>query len=404
MHDPLHGKFTEYYIYEPVRLVRNIAPSNGIRVRIEMADDEKLQKELDQKDGVLKLSPNIVLEEYPGLDRLGVRNSRPGNRGYLSERWIASCIKLSSAPKSSRMGLSSISLGSSGHEMLLSDAFEFSPGRILGKSYANVNRKRLGLALGILDVGYPIFHHVHPTKDESYFFLQHKSALGPTPYSHLGLHPGTGDSQMLDCLKRWNDDKVLDLSPAYRLNVGEGFLTPAGVPHAPGTAITLELAEPMDDNIIIQAEYMGKILPKRRFLLRNLPDEKSVNKLINFKVASDPHYYRKFHLTPQLVSKPPEGRCSERWIYSPRTSRKYSGKELVVEPSAKVRCKERAAHPLLIWQGRGRIQRTPVRAQLGQDEVFITKEAADSGYLVENTGSTKLVAYKTFGPNVYTKT
>ena len=368
-----------------------------------MVNDEKLQEELDQKDGVLRLKPNIVPEEYPGLDRLGVRNSRAGKRGYLSERWIASCIQLSSAPKSSRMGLSSISLGSSGHEMLLRDAFGISRARMLGRSYATANRKSLGFSLGILDVGYPIFHHVHPTKDESYFFLQHRNALGPTPYSHLGLHPGTSASQMLDCLERWSDDKVLDLSPAYRLNVGEGFLTTAGVPHAPGTAMTLELAEPMDDNIIIQAEYMGKILPKRNFLLRDLPDERSVNKLINFKVATDPHYYEKFHLIPHPVSNPPEGRCAERWIYSPRTTRKYSGKELVVKPGAKIRCKEEAAHPLLIWQGKGVIQRTPVRAQLGQDEVFITKEAADAGYSVENTGSTLLVAYKTFGPNVYSR-
>ena len=369
-----------------------------------MADDEKLEDELDEKDGVLRLKPNIVPEDYPGLDRLGVINSRRGKRGYLSERWIASCIHLSSAPKSSRVGLSSISLSTSDHEMLLSDAFELAPGRMLGKNYANANRKMLGFSLGILDVGYPIFHHVHPTKDESYFFLQHRNALGPTPYSHLGLHPGTSVSQMLDSLERWSDAKVLDLSPAYRLNVGEGFLTPAGVPHAPGTALTLELAEPMDDNIIIQAEYRGKIFPKRQFLLRNLPDEKSVNKLINFKVARDPNYYRKFHLIPQRVSKPPEGRCSERWIYSPRTTRKYSGKELRVKPGAKITCHEDGAHPLLIWQGRGVIEEAQVRAQLGQDEVFVTKETAEAGYTVKNTGSSWLVAYKAFGPNVYSQT
>jgi hypothetical protein len=368
-----------------------------------MADDERLQKELDEKKGVLRLKANVLPEPYPGLNRLGVRNSQAGKRGYYSERWIASCINLSSEPRSLKMGLSIISLECSGHEMLLKDAFEYSPDRMLGKSYAIANRKILGISLGILDVGYPIFHHIHPTKDESYFFLQHTNALGPTPYSHLGLHPGTDTSQTLECLERWNDDKILDLSPAYRLNVGEGFYTQAGVPHAPGTAITLELAEPMDDNIILQAKYMGKLFSKRRHLLRGLPNEKSVNRLINFKVASDPHYYQKFHLTPRPVSKPPEGRCSERWIYDPRTTKKYSGKELVVKPGAKIRCKEKAAHPILVWQGRGLIQGIPVRAELGKDEVFITMEAAETGYYVENTGRTSLVAYKAFGPNVYSK-
>ncbi|MGA3406104.1 MAG: hypothetical protein ABSD49_10280 [Candidatus Bathyarchaeia archaeon] len=43
----------------------------------------------------------------------------------------------------------------------------------------------------------------------------------------------------------------------------------------------------MDDNIILQAKYMGKIFSKRHLLSRELPNEKAVNRLINFKVAGD---------------------------------------------------------------------------------------------------------------------
>jgi hypothetical protein len=280
-----------------------------------MADEEKLQKELNRKNGILRLRPNLVPQAYPGANRIGVRNSRPGKLGYASERWIACCVgrlrRLPSEPKAPNAGLSVINLETSHHNMLLSDAFDLFPARMLGMSFAKANQNTLGFMLGILDVGYPIFSHIHPSRDESYYFLQHPSASGSLPYSHLGLHPGTTPSDVLDCLKRWSDDKTLDLSPAYRLNTGEGFYTRAGVPHAPGTALTLELGEASDEYHILQAEYMGKLFPKRNFLLKELQREEDIVKLINFKASTDPLYYQKYHLLPEPVSKKREG-CSER--------------------------------------------------------------------------------------------
>jgi hypothetical protein len=288
--------------------------------------------------------------------------------------------------------------------MLLGDTFDLFPDRMLGRDFARSNQNTLGFMLGILDVGYPIFSHIHPTRDESYYFLPHPRASGSLPYSHLGVHPGTRPSDVLECISRWNDESALDLSPAYRLGTGEGFYIQAGVPHAPGTALTLELGEPSDEYHMLQAEYMGKIFPKKGFLLKNLPNEAAVTKLINFKVAADPRFYIKYHLRPEAVSKKTEGNCSQKWIYSPRTTRKYSGKELRIKPRAKITCREAAAHPLLIWHGRGLIQRTKVSSRLGQDEVFVSKEVAEDGYSIENTGDSWLILYSAFGPNVYLKT
>ena len=372
-----------------------------------MGDEERLQKELDKKNGILRLRPNLVPQAYPGLNRIGVRNLRPGKLGYASERWIACCVgrlrRLPSEPKAPEAGLSTIALESSHQNILLGDAFDLLPARMLGENFAKSNQNSLGFMLGILDVGYPIFSHIHPSRDESYYFLHHNKASGPLPYSHLGLHPQTTQSEVLECLKRWNDDKALDFSPAFRLNTEEGFYTRAGVPHAPGTAITLELGEASDEYHILQAKYMGKLFSKQDFLLKNLPTEEDVVKLIDFETSTDPSYYKKYHLIPERASKQPEGDGSERWIYSPRTTPKYSGKELKVKPRGKITCHEDAAHPLLIWQGRGVIEGTPVRAQLGQDEVLVTKETAEAGYSVRNSGSSWLVAYKTFGPNVYSQ-
>ena len=373
-----------------------------------MGDEEKLRKELDRKHGILRLRPNLVPQAYPGLNRIGVRNSRPGKLGYASERWIACCVgrlrRLRSEPKAPKAGLSVVDLETTHHNILLADAFDLLPSRMLGDSFAKANQNTLGFMLGILDVGYPIFSHIHPQRDESYYFLQHPEASGSLPYSHLGLHPDTTSSEVLDCLKRWKDDKALDLSPAYRLTTGEGFYTRAGVPHAPGTAITLELGEASDDYHILQADYMGKLFSKRDFLLKELSSEEDVIGLINFEASTDPSYYHKYHLLPEPVTGQLEEGYTERWIYSPRTTGKYSGKELIVKPGARITCHEDAAHPLLIWQGRGVVEQTPVRARSGEDEVLVTKETAEVGYTVKNTGSSWLIAYKAFGPNVYSQT
>src|SRR5208282_5933065 len=160
-----------------------------------MADEKRLQKELDTKNGVLRLKPNFPMQAYPGLNRVGVRNSRPGKLGYASERWIACCVgrlrRLPTETKVPNAGISVISLETSRHSMLLSNAFDLFPARMLGENFAKANQNTLGFMLGILDVGYPIFSHIHPSRDESYYFLQHRKASGSLPYSHLGLHPGT---------------------------------------------------------------------------------------------------------------------------------------------------------------------------------------------------------------------
>jgi len=68
----------------------------------------------------------------------------------------------------------------------------------------------------------------------------------------------------LPIVKRWNDDKVLDLSPAYRLNIGEGYHLFPGIPHAPGTALTLEIQEESDVYNMLQALVNGVLLRRRR--------------------------------------------------------------------------------------------------------------------------------------------
>ena len=66
-------------------------------------------------------------------------------------------------------------------------------------------------------------------KPESYYFPpQHNNVGNNFPYTFMGLEPGTTKAQVRKCLENWNkgDNGILDLSRAYRLKPGTGWLIP----------------------------------------------------------------------------------------------------------------------------------------------------------------------------------
>ena len=85
-------------------------------------------------------------------------------------------------------------------------------------------------------------HHLHQMeehaanvgavqKPESYFFPRQLNNYGADyPYTFFGLEPGTTKDQVRRCLERWNDgdNGILDLSRAYRLEVGRGGMCRRG--------------------------------------------------------------------------------------------------------------------------------------------------------------------------------
>lgn len=100
----------------------------------------------------------------------------------------------------------------------------------------------------------PIPHHMHHNweqaalveqegKPEGYYFPpQHNSVPNNFAYTFFGLNPGTDKSEVRRCLENWHrgDNGILDLSQAYRLKPGTGWLVPPGVLHAPGSLCAYE--------------------------------------------------------------------------------------------------------------------------------------------------------------------
>jgi len=370
-----------------------------------------IERELDSTGGVLRMKPAYVARDsYPGLGRLGIRKFKVGIRGWICERWIASSVLADNVHKVPNEGLSCINLTRKGVRMSFTEALELNPSRMLGDAYAKQHDNRFGVLTKILDIGLPVAWHIHARKEdakkywnmnpkeEAYYFLDAPNR-GPLPYSHLGVHSRVTADDVLPIVKRWNDDKVLDLSPAYRLNIGEGYHLFPGIPHAPGTALTLEIQEESDVYNMLQALVNGVLLPKEA-MLRGLPDEESVMRLIDWQKASDPEFYRKYHTVPETIGEPKEGGPIERWIFNPNRSWKFSGKELKIPSGKSFESKENGAYALLAWKGRGRVKDVPVKAgDDSMDELFVTYEAATEKHMIANIGKQELVLYKLFGPD-----
>src|SRR2546430_6965499 len=80
-------------------------------------------------------------------------------------------------------------------------------------------------------------------KPESYYFPpQHNNVGNNFPYPFMGFEPGTTKAQVRKCLEDWNkgDNGILDLSKAYRLKPGTGWMIGPSILHAPGSLCTYE--------------------------------------------------------------------------------------------------------------------------------------------------------------------
>jgi hypothetical protein len=274
----------------------------------------------------------------------------------------------------------------------------------------------------------PIPHHMHQGfehakltgqegKPESYYFPpQLNNVDNNFAYTFMGLEPGTTKANVRKCLEDWNkgDNGILDLSRAYRLKRGTGWLIPPGVLHAPGSLLTYEPQWGSDVFGMFQSIVEGRYVPWS-LLVKDVPPDKHQD--LDFIVAQldweknvDTHFKEHNYLEPIVAEQ--GQRYVDRWVVYGLVDGQqlFSAKELTVEPGAKCTIKDPGASGWITVQGSGRIGKlrlqTPVMIRFGeetQDEVFVTAEAAAAGVEVENTGSEPLVGLRYFGPDTFAK-
>lgn len=383
---------------------------------------------LEQNEGILRLAPTWVPRTFlhPGrrlklaeqdLYALGT------DRGGLDERWLASTIHADNpgAPDDE------------GHSFIVHDS------------------QRCRLADAIADLGpqlidqpiwdrygkWPIFgkffdnmgmipHHMHQSekharlvgrepKPEAYYYPpQLNRTVNNFPYTFFGLEPGTTRQDVRRCLERWHrgDNGILDLSRAYRLRPGTGWLVGTGILHAPGSLVTFEPQWASDVLSLFQSIIDDRVVPWD-LLVKDVPPDKHhdldfIIDMLDWEANVDPEFKNNHYVEPVLDGDTLGAGYADRWVVYGRIDgqQKFTAKELTIDPGQKVTIRDNAASGLVVVEGRGRIgglsASAPVSIRFGQmteDEFFIAAPRAGQGVEFENTSATEpFVTLRYFGP------
>ncbi len=347
------------------------------------------------------------------------------HRGGIDERWFGSTTEAANDNRNEDEGLSYVV--HEGQRFLLRDAVAELKNEIIGDHIWNAFKKWPVYSKFFDNMG-PIPHHMHQNaeqakkvgqegKPESYYFPPQMNQIGNNfPYTFMGLEPGTTKQDVIDCLDRWNkgENGLLDLSKAYRLKPGTGWLIPPCVLHAPGSLVTYEPQWGSDVFAMYQNLVEGREVP-RALLTKDFPpefhnDNKYIVDALDWEKNVDPNFMDNNYLEP-IVSEQGSG-WVDKWIVYGKVDGKqlFTAKELTLDPGAKCTVKDGGAYGLITVQGYGKIGKltlqSPSMIRFGamtEDEVFVTAKAAADGITFENTGTEPLVTLRYFGPDAQPK-
>jgi hypothetical protein len=393
-----------------------------------MAKRSVIQETFDKGGGVLRMVPNFVPRRFSVAGRrlrlhpddyyaLGTA------RGSVKERWFSSVIPAMNGPLApADEGMSYVA--PSNHikdKFLFRDAVDELGAALIGAAL----KKRYGtwpMYSKFFDYNEPLFHHLHldersanrvgrKGKPEAYYFPpQLNNHLGTFPATYFGFDPDVTRAQIRERLLLYEkgDNRITELSRAYRIELGTGWYTPPGVVHAPGSVLTYEPQWNSDVNSVYENVTAGEVYPYE-FLVENCPEDRKrdvdyVLSLMDWNKNVDPHYKQHFFRPPVPCGKPGDG-YAEQWIVYANDY--VSAKELVVPAGRTVTVKDASAYGCILVQGRGKFGVHQAEAavmlrygQLSGDEFFVSAEAARAGVKIANQSAWEpLVVLKHFGPD-----
>jgi len=388
-----------------------------------------VESALEESGGLLRLAPCWVPRSFlqPG-QRLKLAPedlyAYGLHRGGIDERWFASTTQADNEGALPDEGLSYVV--HRGRRATLRDAVQELGAGLIGESIWK-RYHRWPVYSKFFDNMGPIPHHMHQSdehaalvgrqgKPEAYYFPpQHNPTGNNFPHTFMGLEPGTTREQVRQCLADWDrgDNGILDLSRAYRLKVGSGWLIPPSILHAPGSLCTYEPQWGSDVFAMFQNLVEGRAVP-RALLTKDIPPDRHDD--LDFIVGEldwesnvDPQFKENHYLEPVPVADTGQEGYVDRWIVYGTVGGQqlFTARELTVAPRARCTIRDNGAYGLIVVQGQGRMNKLRLDCpkmirfgELTEDEVFCSEAAARRGVVFENTSECEpLVSLRYFGPD-----
>ncbi len=387
-----------------------------------------IKEVFERGEGILHLMPTWVPR---GFNEPGKRlRLHPDDyyalgmdRGGICERWLGSLAKALNGPKTGETEGMSYVLEDvkTKATRLFKDYVEELGADLIGESLM----KRYGTwptFAKLYDYDKPLFHHLHLTeemankigmhgKPESYYFPpQYNSGyLGRMPLTYFGFDPSTTKEQVMQCLEDYDikDNRITELSRAYRIKLGTGWYTPAGVIHAPASLVTFEPQWNSDVNTIMENVTMGEVNPHN--LLTDCAPEEEKNDLeaifnqIDWEESTRPDYKEKYFRESKVKCESAE--AVERWVAYANDW--VAAKEVTVMPGETYVLADQACYCAIVVQGHGSFGVFECEApelvrfeDITGDEYFVSESAAKKGVKITNTSSYQpLVILQNFANN-----
>lgn len=382
---------------------------------------------LEEGKGVIRLKPTWVPRAFcrPGKRlklhpddyyRLGLA------RGGIDERWLSSTVRADNGADTPEDEGLSYAVSMRGTErILLKDMIDTLGEEMLG---GEVMREFGGwTTLGkFFDNEGPLPFHIHHNeiyaarvgakqKPEMYFYpSQMNNHGGEFPFTFFGINPGVTKEQVKKALTDFpkGDNKILDLSAAYKLTLDTGWDVPPGVLHAPGSLCTYEPQYASDVYAMYQSMLYGEHAVSEDLLWANCPVEELNNfdyliEVIDWELNTDLEFVKNRFMRPVVITRNED--YTEEWICY--KSKYVSAKRLTVNPGSSAVIKDGSPYGLIALQGHGRFgcwdieSPTLIRyGELTNDEFFVTYGAASEGVrIINESKSEPLVILKHFAGN-----
>ena len=382
---------------------------------------------LEEGKGVLRLIPTWVPRSF----------CRPAKRiklhpddyyvlglekGGIDERWFASTTWAENGPGTPEdEGLSYVVSADGTRQILLRDMIAELKEEIVGESIWNKYHK-WPMFSKFFDNQGPLPHHIHHRdkhanrvgcegKPEMYFFpVQMNNHGGEFPFSFFGLNTECKKHDIKRCLENFTkgDNKILEYSQAYKIELDTGWDIPPGVLHAPASLCTYEPQFASDVYAMYQSVLYGGHCVPEDLLWKNCPPEERGNfdylmDVIDWEANVDPDFKKHRFMRPIVDKEDANGK--EEWICY--KSKLVCAKRLTVYPGRTVTVKDGAPYGFILIQGYGKINQwdleTPTLIKYGKltnDEYFVTAGIAKKGVTIKNESKTEnLVMLKHFSEN-----